>query len=145
MQYGHVVRKHAFVIFTASRFPYVYLCLNLMTVQTSKGKVSHSSKELVRRIMAFEYKKLLLLKSPQNKAAPNIVITEKNKLSQIYNLCQGNYKIKLLVLQMSHCSMWCSSCKNTSLDDDNDDHKYILMGILNILFMELILCIVSVS
>ena len=105
LQYGHVVRKHAFVIFTASRFPYVYLCLNLMTVQTSKGKVSHSSKELVRRIMAFEYKNLLLLKSPQNKAAPNIVITEKNKLSQTYNLCQGNYKIKLLVLQMSHCSM----------------------------------------
>ena len=37
--------------------------------------------------------------------------------------------------------------KNTSLDDgnDNDDRKWILMGILNIMFLELILCIVLVS
>ena len=75
LQYGHVVRKDGFVIFTASRFPHVYLCPNLITVQTSKGKVSHTYKELVRRIMTFEYKKLLLVKSPQIKVASNIAIT----------------------------------------------------------------------
>ena len=35
--------------------------------------------------------------------------------------------------------------KNTSLDDDNDDCKWTLIGILDILFLELILCIVLVS
>ena len=34
---------------------------------------------------------------------------------------------------------------NTSLDDDNDDYKQISMSILNILLLELILCIVLVS
>ena len=72
-----------------------------MTVQISKGKISHIYKEVIRRIMKFEYKKLLLLKSPGNKVGSNIVTTEKNKASQTYHLCQGNYEIKLLVLQMS--------------------------------------------
>ena len=45
--------------FTASQFPYVILCLNLMTVQTSKGKVTHTYKVLIRRITPFEYEKLL--------------------------------------------------------------------------------------
>ena len=36
--------------------------------------------------------------------------------------------------------------ENTSLDDDdNDDNKNILMVILNVLFLELILCIVLIS
>ena len=36
--------------------------------------------------------------------------------------------------------------KKTSLDDgDNDDWKYILMGILNVLLLKLILCIYSCS
>ena len=40
LQYGHVLRKYCFVVFTASQFPYPYviLCPNLMTVQNSKGK-----------------------------------------------------------------------------------------------------------
>ena len=86
-QYGHVVCKDRFVIFTTSRFPYAFLCLNSMTVQTSIEKVSHIYKELIRRIMTLEYKKLLLLKSHQNKVASNIVTTEKNKKSQTYHLC----------------------------------------------------------
>ena len=36
-----------------------------MTVKT-KGKVKHISKELIIRIIKFEFEKLLLLKSPQN-------------------------------------------------------------------------------
>ena len=47
-------------------FSIVILCPNLMTVQTSKWKVPHTYKELIRRIMTSEYEKLLLLKSPQN-------------------------------------------------------------------------------
>ena len=35
--------------------------------------------------------------------------------------------------------------KKTSLHDDNDDCKWTLTGILNVLFLELILCIVLVS
>ena len=36
--------------------------------------------------------------------------------------------------------------KNIYLDDDNnDDYKYILIGILNVLFLELILCMVLVA
>ena len=69
------------MIFTSLQFPYVILCPNLMTVQTSKGKVSYIYKELIRRIMTFEYGKLLLLKSMQNKVASNIAITKRNKAS----------------------------------------------------------------
>ena len=65
--------------YTASWFPYVILCPNLMTVQFSKGKVPHTRKELLRIIIKFEYEKLLLLKSPQNKVASKIKMTEKKK------------------------------------------------------------------
>ena len=71
-----------------------------MTVQTSKGKVPYTYKELIRRIMTFKYEKLLLLKSIQNKVALNIVITKQNKASQTY-ICQKHFKIKLLILQTS--------------------------------------------
>ena len=88
------------MVFTVSQFPYVTLCPNLMTVQTSKGKIPHTYKELIRRIRTFDYEKLLLLKSPQNILVSNIVFTKK-KASQTYHRCQGHYEIKLLILQMS--------------------------------------------
>ena len=31
-KFGHVARKDCFVVFTASQFPYVILCPNLMAV-----------------------------------------------------------------------------------------------------------------
>ena len=46
--------------------------------------------------MTFEYKNLLLLKSPQNNVVSNIVITEQNKASQTYHICKGHYEIKLI-------------------------------------------------
>ena len=60
MQYNHcyVIQKNCFVVFTASRFPDVILCKNLMTMQTSKGKVPHTYKKLISRITTFEYEKL---------------------------------------------------------------------------------------
>ena len=37
--------------------------------------------------MTFEYEKLLLLKSTQNKVASYIVITKQNKASETYHIC----------------------------------------------------------
>ena len=73
--------------------------------------------------MTFEYENLLLLKSPQNKVASNIAITEKNKVSPTY--MPGTLWDKVIdftnepVVQFDVLAL-----KNTSLDDDdNDDHK----------------------
>ena len=53
-----------------------------MTVET--GKVPHTHKELANyKKIAFEHEKLLLLKSPQNKAASTFAITEKTNKSNI--------------------------------------------------------------
>ena len=60
----------------------------------------HIYKELIRIIMAFEYKKLLLLKSPENKVASKLRSLKK-KTKQTCHICQGHYEIKLLILQMS--------------------------------------------
>ena len=40
--YGHVVQRDKFVVFTASQFPNVILCLYLTTLETSKGMVPHT-------------------------------------------------------------------------------------------------------
>ena len=48
-------------------------------MQTSKGKVPHIYKELIIRIIGFEYEKLLLLKSSQNRVASNISTTRKKQ------------------------------------------------------------------
>ena len=117
MQYDYVVRKYCFVVFTTLRFPYVILCLNLMTVCTvqyiykelirrsssvnKENKVPHIYKELIRRIITFEYEKLLLLKSTQDKLASNFVITKRNKASKTYHIWQEDINIKLLILQTS--------------------------------------------
>ena len=45
------------------------------------AEVPYIYKELIRRIMTFEYEKLLLLKSMQNKVETNIVIIKQNKAS----------------------------------------------------------------
>ena len=63
-----------------------------MTVQTSKGKVPYIYKELIRRIMTFEYEKVLV---------SNIVITKQNIASQTYYIRQEHFEIKLLILQTS--------------------------------------------
>ena len=49
--------------------------------------------------MTFDYEKLLLVKSIQNKLASNIVITKQNKASKTYHIFQKYFKIKLLILQ----------------------------------------------
>ena len=63
-----------------------------MTVQTSKGKVPYIYKKLIRRIMIFEYEKVLV---------SNIVITKQNKASQTCYIRQEHFEIKLLILQTS--------------------------------------------
>ena len=47
--------------------------------------------------MTFDYEKLLLVKSIQNKLASNIVITKQNKASKTYHIFQEYFKIKLLI------------------------------------------------
>ena len=89
------------------------LCRSFMRVQT--GKVPHAHKG-ISLLIAFEYKQLLLLKSPQNKAPSTIAITKNNKAKQVRHIIiyQWHFEIKLFILQMSR--------KKTSLDDgDNAD------------------------
>ena len=75
--------------------------------------------------MTLEYENLLLLKWSQYLLASNIVITEKNKASQTYHICQGqtiwNKVIDFTVEPAVHCDVL--AVKNTSLDDDNDECK----------------------
>ena len=54
------------MVFTAVRLSCLIICPSLMMVKTSEGKVKQIYKELIRRIIKFEYEKLLLLKSLQN-------------------------------------------------------------------------------
>ena len=61
LQYGGVVSKDCFVVFTAAQFPYVILCPNSMIVKTEQ--VPHRR---IRRRIVFKYEMLLLLKLPQN-------------------------------------------------------------------------------
>ena len=68
IQYGHPVRKDSSeTVFTASLFPHVILCPNLLVLQASKKKLAYTHRELFTRIMTFKYEKMLLLNSPQNK------------------------------------------------------------------------------
>ena len=84
-------------------------------MQTSKGKAPHTFKELMRRIIAFEFQKRLLLKSSQNEAASNIAISgKKRKANQAYHTCQGHFEIKLLIVVK--CDV--SPIKDSFLDDD---------------------------
>ena len=102
LQHGHVAQKDYFVVFTASRFSYLILCANSTMVSTNRGKEPHTCKELIRRIMTFEYGKLLLLKLSQNitKVASNIVISGK-KEKQVISRYIIHFEVKLLILQMS--------------------------------------------
>ena len=87
--------------------------------------------------MAFKYEKLLLLKWPQNKAAPTIAITE-NKKRQPYHIPLAFWDKIIDFTDEPE--------KNSLLDyDDRDDWKLILMGNPNVLFLELVLCIYSFS
>ena len=57
-----------------------------MAVQTSKSKVPHIYKEVIRTIITFEYEKLLLLKSPQNNVESKMAITKQNKTRQTHDI-----------------------------------------------------------
>ena len=79
--------------------------------------------ELIRRIMTFEYEKLLLFSSPQNKVVSDIAITvEKNK-SDIY--MPGAFWDKVTNFT-NQPAVLCDvpAVKSTSLDHDgNEDRK----------------------
>ena len=66
LYHGHVVRKSCHVVSTASFFPYVMLCLNVMTVKREGTMYLLNHKEL-QQLKNFLHVNLLLLKSSQNK------------------------------------------------------------------------------
>ena len=105
-------------------------------MQTGKRKVPHTYKELIRRITTFKYKKLL--QSLNRKQT-------KNKASISY--MPGALWDKFLDFTdkpLVQCDVL--AVKHISLDDCNNDNcKYVLLGILKVLFLELILFIVLVS
>ena len=80
--------------------------------------------ELIRRIMTFEYEKLLLFSSPQNKVVSDIAITvEKNKSDISY--MSGAFWDKVTDFT-DQPAVLCDvpAVKSTSLDHDgNDDRK----------------------
>ena len=61
---------------------------------TSKVKVPHTHKELIRRI-TFEYVKLLQLKWPQNKVTSNIATTEKKKEKKKKNKSHISFTVEV--------------------------------------------------
>ena len=62
---------------TVDTVPYIYKELIRRSSSINKeGKVPYIYKELIRNIITFEYEKLLLLKSTQDKVASNFVITK---------------------------------------------------------------------
>ena len=125
LQYGHVFRKDYLVVFTASQFPYVILCTNLMTVQITRGKARHTCKELIRRIMTFDYEKLLLLKSPHVKWHQILRSLGKKQNKPGTSYMPGTFWDKVINFTdepVFQCDV--PPIKDTSLDDDdNDDCK----------------------
>ena len=80
-----------------------------MILQTSRGKVPHIYKELIRRIIT---------KSPQNKVASNIAI----QVRQIaYESCFLDKAIDFPDEPIVQCDV--QVVINTSLDNDDDDRK----------------------
>ena len=71
--------------------------------------------------MTSEYEKLLLLKSPQNKVASNIVTIKKDK-KEVKHICRGHFKIKLLIFQTSQHLNVMFYLKNASLNDSDNQY-----------------------
>ena len=75
-------------------------------------------------IMTFEYKNLLLLKSPQNNVASNIAVTE-NKQRVCVSCVPGTLCDKVTDFAdepVAQCDL--AAVKNTSINDgDNDNYK----------------------
>ena len=118
MQYGHIVRKDYFVVLTLLRFPYVILCPNLITLQTSQEKVPRTHKELIYKIITFKSKKLLLLKSPQNKLHQILLSLEKNKNKS--EIDKGTHKVTDFTDEpIVQCDV--PAEKNASLNGGNND------------------------
>lgn len=105
LQYGHIVWKDCFVVFTGSWFPNIMLCPNLMKMKMEGTAFSW-------RIRAAEKysstKKLLLSKSPQNtrSAIKCCYLCEKRKtVSQMYP--RETFSKSYRFYRWISGSMWC--------------------------------------
>ena len=100
-----------------------------MTVLASKGNVPNTYKELIRRIMIFEYGELLLLKSSKNKVASDLVISGKKKENKLgISYMSGLFWDKVIdftyepVIPTIVSNV--ATVRNTLLNDnDNDSYK----------------------
>ena len=76
-------------------------------------------------IMTFEYKNLLLLKSPQNNVASNIAVTENKQRKSVKSCVPGTLCDKVTDFAdepVAQCDL--AAVKNTSINDgDNDNYK----------------------
>ena len=92
---------------------------------TSKKKVPHTYKEIIRIIITFRYENLLLLKSPQNNVTSNTAITEKKQSKSGISFMSGALWDKVIDFT-DEPAVQCDvlAVKNNSLDDnDNDECK----------------------
>ena len=72
--------------------------------------------------MTFEYKKLLLLKSPENKVASKLRPLKKNKTNMPYmHWALWDKVIDFTDEPVVQCDV--AAVKNTSLDDDDDNDE----------------------
>ena len=88
----------------------------------NKGKVPHTYDKLIRVTMTFQYKKLLLLKSPQNNVVSNFWPLKNQSESNIY--MPGALWDKIIEFTdepVVQCDV--PAAKSTLLNDDNDDRK----------------------
>ena len=88
----------------------IFICdspSQLVMVQTSKEKVPHIHKEyeIYYWIWIFVYEKLLLSKSPQNKAS-NIGITRENEKTSDISYMPGAFSDKVIDLKWANSSLF---------------------------------------
>ena len=88
---------------------------HLTKVQTSTGKVPHTYKELIKGTA-------IKVTTKQSDIKCSNPWGEKRKTRQLYHICQGDFEIKLLILQLVfQCDV--SAVKNTSLVGCKHDNR----------------------
>ena len=133
LQYGSVVGKDCCVVFSASGNPYLILCS-----RQCKGKVATNYLQGLRTMKIFQYKNLLPLKPSQTTRSDIQHCNhwkEKKYIRNIRNNFSSYVPGAFSDMVKYFCEWWWYK----------SDGTYILMGILNVLFLEIILSAALVS
>ena len=126
MHYGRVVRKDCCVVFSASD-------IYILCSRQCKGKVATNYLQELKTIKIFQYKNLVLLKPPQTirSGIQHCNHWEKRNILKILEIIFDLMYQEFFQI----CKWWRYKGART----------YILIGILNVLFLERTLCAVLVS